>query len=273
MWQVTTTSLLREAHRTRDSVIEHWRRLTETGILREGTSDAGGRIMAGFKKYTQEEVCRLNALQADYFSRHVHVFDPPLPEGVPERLRQIVRSAGIRASDSVLDVGTGTGILLPLIQEDGPACIYANDLSGAMLDSVKTHYPSVTTLLGDVGDLDLPESSIDVVFINACYSNIVDKHKAFTNICRMLRSGGRLIVSHPLGRSFVTVLKQNTPFPLDDFPSEASEAAALFRPYGFAVSLFVNEEKLYILRLECPSGDVSPVERRRRPAPKAGAPG
>jgi SAM-dependent methyltransferase len=260
MWQVTTRSLLREAHETRDSVIEHWRRLMRTGALREGTGDNGGKTMTGFKRYTEEEVLRLNALQADYFSRLVHVFDPPLPEGVAERLRQIVHSAGIMASDSVLDVGTGTGILLPLIQEHTPARIYANDLSGAMLDAVKTHYPSVTTLLGDVGDLDLRDASVDVVFINACYSNIVHKHKAFGNLRRMLRSGGRLIISHPLGRSFVAVLKQNTPFPLDDFPSAPSAAAELFRPYGFRVSLFLDEENLYILRLEFPSGDVSPAD-------------
>jgi hypothetical protein len=55
----------------------------------------------------------------------------------------------------------------------------------------------------------------------------------------------------------VAVLKQNVPFPLDDFPSDASEAAELFAPYGFRVSLFVNEEKLYILRLEGSAGTAS----------------
>jgi SAM-dependent methyltransferase len=209
--------------------------------------------MKRFKRYSEEEVRKLNELQASYFDRHVHVFDPPLPEGVPERLQKIVRAARIRAKDSVVDIGTGTGILIPLIEQYAPARIYANDLSQAMLDSVERQYPSVIRKRGDVSDLDLPDKSIDVAFINACYSNVLDKHRAFTNIQRLFRPGGRLVISHPLGRSFVAVLKQNVPFPLDDFPSEASEARELFTPYGFQVSLFVDQEKLYILRLESPS--------------------
>jgi SAM-dependent methyltransferase len=257
MGEATAASLLREAQETRDSVIDHWKHQRRSGALDKGVDDLRGRPMKRFKRYGAEEVRKLNALQAAYFDRHVHVFDPPLPEGVPERLREIVRAARITSSDSVLDIGTGTGILIPLIQEFTPARIYGNDLSEAMLDSVQGQYPSVIRKLGDVSDLALPNQSIDVAFINACYSNIIDKHRAFTNIQRMFRPGGRLIISHPLGRSFVEVLKQNVPFPLDDFPSEESEARALFAPYGFRVSLFVDEEALYILRLECPSVGVT----------------
>jgi len=257
MWEETTASILRDAHKTRDSVIERWMSLLRTGVLREGAGCPGGSRMKTFKRYAAEEISRLNELQAAYFSKNVHIFDPPLPEGVRERLQEIVHSAGITSSDAVLDIGTGTGILVSLIQECSPARIYANDLSQAMLDAVKEQYPSVTTMIGDIGTLALPDESIDVAFINACYSNIIDKHKAFTNIQRMFRPGGRLIISHPLGSSFVAVLKQNVPFPLDDFPSDGSEAADLFAPYGFRVSLFVNDEKLYILRLDGSSGKAS----------------
>jgi ubiquinone/menaquinone biosynthesis C-methylase UbiE len=168
---------------------------------------------------------------------------------VPERLERIVGSAGIEPSDSVLDIGTGTGILLSLIQQYSPALIYANDLSEAMLDFVREHYPAAITAHGDVADLDMADGSIGAAFINACYSNIIDKHRAFTNLGRMLRPGGRLVISHPLGRSFVEVLKKNVPFPLDDFPASETEAAELFAPYGFRVSLFLDETELYLLRL------------------------
>jgi tRNA A58 N-methylase Trm61 len=76
----------------------------------------------------------INRLQRELFDRIVHVFEPPLPEGVPERLGKIVAAAGIGIGDFVLDVGTGTGILIPLIQLYEPGHIYACDLSRKMLD-------------------------------------------------------------------------------------------------------------------------------------------
>ena len=249
MWEGMRAARLREAHRTRDSLITHWRRLLESDSLGKAANDLERAGMPGFPRMPEEEVRRLNRLQAAYFSRNVEIFEPPLPEGVPERLDRIVRSAGIDASDSVLDIGTGTGILIPLIQAYAPAHIYANDLSRTMLEFVEAHYPSVTTAHGDVADLALADKAIGVAFINACYSNLIDKHRTFENLRRMLRPGGRLIISHPLGRSFVEVLKENVPFPLDDFPASESEARDLFTPYGFRVSLFLDEATLYLLRL------------------------
>ncbi len=198
------------------------------------------------KQPTDEEIQRINRLQRDFFSELIHVFDPPLPEGVPERLKKIVASARIAKGDVVLDVGTGTGILVPLIKKYEPDTIFACDLSDVMLAHLQKQYPYAKTIAADIRDLALPDGSIDVVFMNACYPNIVDKGSSFANTSRIMKPGGRMVISHPLGKSFVGLLKQKSPFPLDDFPEE-SEAEGLLEPYGFDITDFVDEEKLYIL--------------------------
>jgi len=198
------------------------------------------------KELSEEEIKRINQVQRGFFSDLVHVFDPPLPEGVPERLEQIVASAEINKKDSVLDVGSGTGILIPLIQVYEPEIIFALDLSEIMLARLKEHYPYAHAIAADLRDLTLPEDSIDVVFMNACYPNIVDKDRSFANIGRMMKSGGRMVISHPMGKSFIDALKEKSPFPLDDFP-EQPEAERLLEPHGFEIQRFVDEARLYIL--------------------------
>jgi len=202
--------------------------------------------MVSFETPDEKEIERINRLQRKKFDDLVHRFEPPLPEGVPERLEQIVATAAIAAGEIVLDVGTGTGILVPLIQAYRPGRICACDLSRKMLKQLHSNYAGVETFLSDVRDLTLPADSLDAVIINACYPNIADKAGAFANLARMMKPAGRLVVSHPLGKSFVDCLRKSATFPLDDFPAK-SEAKRLLGPYGFTIASFVDEPQLYIL--------------------------
>ena len=123
----------------------------------------------GTAKPDEAEIRKINRLQREFFNEFVHLFDPPLPEGVPERLEQIVAAGELGGGDVVLDVGTGTGILIPIIYQYRPSKIFACDFSEAMLARLKEQYGYADTLLSDVRDLTLPDESIDVVFMNACY--------------------------------------------------------------------------------------------------------
>jgi len=205
--------------------------------------------MKGFPRRSEDEIRHMDRLQADYFSEITGVFDPPVPAGVPERLERIVAAAGITHRDAVLDVGTGTGVLLPIIQRYQPAALHAVDLSAAMLAAVRKKHPFVTIHQGNVREIDLPDDSIDVVIVNACYSNIVDKDGAFTHLARIVRPRGRVLISHPMGRTFVEALRSLVPFPLDDLPGGASEAGERFLPYGFACDRVEDEENFYLLLL------------------------
>jgi len=202
--------------------------------------------MTPFKTVTEEEVQRINRLQQRSFDKQYQLFEPPLPAGVPERLEKIVAHGKITRGDTVLDVGSGTGILIPIIKKYRPGCIHACDFSKGMLEQLRKNYPYVKTIMADIRDLNLPEGSIDAAFLNACYPNIVDKPGAFSNLSRMMKAEGRIVISHPLGKAFILSLKEIVPFPLDEFPKKP-EAVALLKPFGFEIETFIDEPQLYIL--------------------------
>jgi ubiquinone/menaquinone biosynthesis C-methylase UbiE len=202
--------------------------------------------MTPSKSLSEEEIQRINQLQRNSFDKLYHLFEPPLPDGVPERLEKIVANGNIAKGDTVLDVGSGTGILIPIIKKYKPGSIYACDLSEGMLEQLRKNYPYVKTIMADVRDLKLPKGSIGAAFLNACYPNIVDKAGAFSNMSRMMKAKGRIVISHPLGKAFILSLKNGAPFPLDEFPEEP-EAGALLKPFGFEIETFIDEPRLYIL--------------------------
>jgi len=202
-----------------------------------------------------EEIERINRLQQEVFDSMVDLFEPPYPPGVPERLERIVEAGAIKPGETVLDVGSGPGTLIPLIRDRGAARIIVCDLSRKMIERNRSHNPDIEPYLSDVSTLDLPNGILDVVFINACFSNIVDKAAALDNLHRMLGSGGRLLISHPMGRAFVLDLIQRAPFPLDPLPDE-KETEKLIVDHGFQLLAYVDEPLLYLVTaLRNPDGE------------------
>ena len=192
------------------------------------------------------EEARIADHQRRRFNELVDVFDQPQPLEVMERLQEIVSSAGLRSGEVVLDVGTGVGVLIPLIQSYQPAAVLACDIAEKMLQRVQNKYPAVRTFHADIASLDLASTSLDAIFMNGMYGNIADKPAACRNAARMLRSGGRLLVSHPEGRAFIDQLRAASDLFIEPFPTR-EEFEALLEPLGFEVITYRDESKLYLM--------------------------
>lgn len=201
------------------------------------------------KRLTPDRITAMNELQRRFFNENVDIFEPPLPRGVPPRLNATVKAGGIHPGDTVLDVGTGTGILISFILKHRPATIHACDLAENMLERVTQKFPRVMTHRSDISELALPAASLDAAFINGCFSNIMDKARSLDNLHRMLRPGGRLVISHPLGRSFIVELRQSAPFHLDLLPGEA-DAKTLLEAHGFRITRFCDKPEFYLVVAE-----------------------
>ncbi len=193
----------------------------------------------------EEQIARFNRLQSQRFDEFHRRFLEPLPPDVIERMERIVAAPRIQPGEVVLDVGTGTGALVPLIRRYRPGRMIACDLSARMLEQVARLHPDVERHQVDVRDLKLRDSSIDVVFMNGMFGNIADKQGAIRNVGRMLRSGGRVVISHPEGRAFVAGITRTDPFPITPLPS-AEQARALLGASELTVRDYIDEEKLLI---------------------------
>jgi ubiquinone/menaquinone biosynthesis C-methylase UbiE len=193
-----------------------------------------------------EKAKRIADHQRQRFNELVDVFDQPQSPEVMARLQEIVSSAGLRPGEVVLDVGTGVGVLIPLIQAYQPAAVLACDVAEKMLQRVQDKYAGVRTYHADIASLDSVSASLDAIFMNGMYGNIADKPAACRNAARMLRSGGRLVVSHPEGRAFVDQLRASSDLFIEAFPTR-EEFEALLEPLGFEVITYRDEPKLYLM--------------------------
>jgi ubiquinone/menaquinone biosynthesis C-methylase UbiE len=193
-----------------------------------------------------EEAKEVAEHQRRRFNELVDVFDRPQPPDVMARLREIVASAELRPGAVVLDVGTGVGVLIPLIQSYQPSTMLAWDVAEKMLQRVQDKYPGVRIYHIDIASLDLASTSVDAIFMNGMYGNIADKSAACRNAARMLRSSGRLVVSHPEGRAFVDQLRAACDLFIESLPTK-EEFVGLLVPLGLEVIAYRDEPKLYLM--------------------------
>src|SRR5271169_895325 len=193
-----------------------------------------------------EEAKAVAEHQRRRFNGLVDVFDRPQPAELMARLREIVASAELRPGAAVLDVGTGAGVLIPLIQSYGPSRVLACDVAEKMLQRVHDKYPAVRTCHTDIVSLALASTSLDAIFMNGMYGNIADKPAACGNAARMLRSGGRLVVSHPEGRAFVDQLRATSDLFIESLPTKEGFETVL-GPLGLEVIAYRDEPKLYLM--------------------------
>lgn len=193
-----------------------------------------------------EEARRIATHQRQRFNNLVDAFDVPQAADVVERLRRIVAAADLRTGEVVLDVGTGLGVLIPLIEPYHPYAVLACDLSERMLTRLHLKYPHVHAIQADIVMAPLAAASVDSIFMNAMYGNIADKPAACREAARMLRPGGRLVISHPEGREFVARLRAATDLFIEPLPTR-EEFDRLVAALGFEVIAYRDEPKLYLL--------------------------
>jgi ubiquinone/menaquinone biosynthesis C-methylase UbiE len=111
----------------------------------------------------------------------------------------ILGRAQLSASDRLLDVGAGTGLL---VEAAAPrvARVIAIDSSPAMCRHLeqklaRLRVANARVLTNDATNLQLDDAAIDVVVSNYCLHHLRDEDKlrALTEIKRVLRPGGRLV--------------------------------------------------------------------------------
>jgi SAM-dependent methyltransferase len=210
---------------------------------------------------------QIAAHQRQYFNALADVFDVPQPEAVMDRLRQVVALSDLHPGEAVLDVGTGAGVLIPLFQPYRPSLVLACDLAEQMLARVRKKHPNVRIFQCDVVHSAVKAASLDVIFMNAMFGNLADKARACFHAAQALRSGGRLIISHPEGRAFVDQLRAAGDLFIESLPRR-EEFETLFAPMGLEVVSYRDEPKLFVMVARKPSGGpLDPVAAYDRIAP------
>ncbi len=109
--------------------------------------------------------------------------------------------ANVKKGDAILDLASGTGDLIKLYHKKigNSGRIVSSDINEAMLDEGKRNLINsgvlgIEFVQANAEKLPFEDNSFDLVSIAFGLRNVTDKDKALSEMCRVLKPGGILIV-------------------------------------------------------------------------------
>jgi len=200
-------------------------------------------------------VSRLAMQLQEYFDQLAPTWDKELTRERLKCLGNIVKELGIKPGYYVLDIGSGTGVLLPfLIAELGDeGKIMALDFSAEMLGQAKAKnfQPIVGFAQADVLAIPLADNSVDLALCNSVFPHFNDKVKALKEIARVLRNNGRLVICHTMSREMLNRLHQSIGgIVAGDLLPDEFQLRGLIKQAGLRVTHFQDGPDRYLVIAE-----------------------
>lgn len=121
--------------------------------------------------------------------------DISLHPGGLELTTYAAQKAGLCPGDQVLDIGCGCGSSLAALKEKHGIVPYGLDASESVLSLAGRNHPEFELAHGNARALPYPDDFFDVVLMECVLTLLDDPAAALTEASRVLKKGGRLIIS------------------------------------------------------------------------------
>jgi demethylmenaquinone methyltransferase/2-methoxy-6-polyprenyl-1,4-benzoquinol methylase len=142
----------------------------------------------------------INPKQKDFFNEKAGVWDE-ITIHDPNKVHYITDLLDISGGDKILDVGTGTGVMIPFYEKNlTTGTVVAVDYSDKMIDVARQKYPEnahpkISYKVSDVYELKYSDE-FDLVVCYSCFPHFVDQPLAIQILTKALKKGGRLAIAH-----------------------------------------------------------------------------
>ena len=178
-------------------------------------------------------------------------FDRLAPDWDAEMIRSdeiiaaILDKAEVSAGKDVLDVATGTGVLIGDYLARGVASVTGIDISPNMARIAQGKYPqeNVKILCGDVERTDF-DRLFDCVVVYNAFPHFPDPARLIARLAALLKPGGTLTVAHGMSREKIDAHHLGAASRVSNGLMPAEELSAIFAAH-LTVTAVISDDRMY----------------------------
>lgn len=114
----------------------------------------------------------------------------------PEKIAAILTLAQIQKNSRILDIATGTGILIPYLLEVEPEEIVAIDLSEQMIAQAQKNHNQSRVRFEAANFYEFDQTNFDFAIAYSAYPHFSDKEVFAQQLAVCLKPNGRFMIAH-----------------------------------------------------------------------------
>lgn len=172
----------------------------------------------------------------------------------PEKVREILGKIGIEKGNKILDLGTGTGVLLPCIAEmvGKEGQITAVDYSRGMLERAKKKFSDLLPA-PEFLNMDFENETIsgefDHILLYCVYPHLHTPYDTLKWLKSVnLKPGGKISIAFPCEAEFINQIHKEKHSESGSLPS-ASELAEKLQANGIEANVIAETKNSYIVQI------------------------
>jgi demethylmenaquinone methyltransferase/2-methoxy-6-polyprenyl-1,4-benzoquinol methylase len=172
----------------------------------------------------------------------------------PQVLEKLMELAQLPAGANVLDVGSGTGVLLPYLHAavGAQGKITAVDFSEKMLAKAQEKFAALGNIefcVGDVLELALPASTYDAVICLNFFPHLHTRKEEFIGKMQgALKTGGCLIIMHDISRAKVNSIHRDSEVVTEHRLPEATVVGEMLNSCGYQNIHAYENDVMYFVK-------------------------
>ena len=176
-------------------------------------------------------------MSEEFFNTRAATWDEKVAERDVSKLEAMLARIEISPGDTVLDVGTGTGVFVPfLLKKIGSkGRLVCLDFAEGMLDIAreKKFNGNINFLCADIKNSGLPDEAFNAVVCYSVFPHFDDKPEALSEIIRVLQPGGRIFIAHTSSRQMINDIHRSLPEVCGHIFPENNDMQRLLSEAGF----------------------------------------
>lgn len=194
--------------------------------------------------------------QVEFFNQIAKEWDSII-EVNEEKINTLLSKLNITDNSKVLDIGTGTGVLIPFLKSLNPnGYIKGVDISSEMLNVAREKFRNIEKVSFELVDVekDVINETYDSIVLYSMFPHLKDKTNTIKKLVeKNLGKSGQLIIAHSNSRTFLNNMhKEKNECVSEDRLIPVINQRYLFEKVGLkVVDAFEDNEIYYLVIKRC----------------------